>query len=83
MFDDIVICEIAHTDPGGNENCNPHQIKIGSTSTFSNLLISLLFTNDNALKLFEPNIIPQLKIFAEVLGDDKQNIKTNMIYRQE
>ena len=75
MFDDIVICEIAHTDPDGNENCNPHQIKIGSTLTFSNLLISMLFTNDNAQKVYEPNIIPQLKIFAEVLGDDKQEYK--------
>jgi hypothetical protein len=75
MFDDIVICEIAHNDPDGKENCNPHQIKVGSTSTFSNLLISMLFTNDNAQKVFEPNIIPQLKIFAEVLGDDKQEYK--------
>ena len=75
MFDDIVICEIAHTDPDGNENCNPHQIKIGSTLTFSNLLISMLFTNDNAQRVYEPNIIPQLKIFAEVLGDDKQEYK--------
>ena len=58
----------------GNENCNPHQIKIGSTLTFSNLLISMLFTNDNAQKVYEPNIIPQLKIF-EVLGDDKQEYK--------
>ena len=75
MFEDILICELDHTDPAGNENCNPHQIKVGSTSTFSNLLISMLFTNDNAQKVFEPNIIPQLKIFVEVLEDDKQEFK--------
>jgi hypothetical protein len=73
MFDDIVICEISHEDPDGNEYCNPHEIAIGNSMN-EGILVSLLFKNDHEPRLDTRITKPTtLEISAEVLDHEDDN----------
>ncbi len=74
MFEDIVICEMYHSDPLGNEYCNPEQIAIGLTPDNS-ILVSLVFKNPNPRKTAYANGDVPLQISAEILDNTKFDIK--------
>ena len=74
MFEDIVICEMYHSDPLGNEYCNPEQIALGNTLDNA-LMVSLLFRNPNPRKVAYANGDPPLQILVETLSDDQIEIK--------
>tara|TARA_B100000676_G_C17981975_1_gene789556 strand:+ start:313 stop:753 length:441 start_codon:yes stop_codon:yes gene_type:complete len=74
MFEDIVICEMYHSDPLGNEYCNPEQIALGLTPDNS-ILVSLIFKNPNPRKTAYANGDVPLQISVETLDNDKIEIK--------
>ena len=76
MFDDIVICEMFHHDPQGDECCNPDQIAIGFTKNQS-IMISLVFKSAEDRKAIplKPIKNSELQIFAEVLNNTKTDLK--------
>jgi hypothetical protein len=74
MFEDIVICEMYHSDPLGNEYCNPEQIAIGTTHDNA-IMVSLVFKNPNPKKTAYSNDITPLQISVETLDNDKIDIK--------
>lgn len=74
MFEDIVICEMYHSDPLGNEYCSPTQIAIGNTQD-NGIMLSLVFRNPNPRKAscVRPDL--PLQISVESLDDDKIEVK--------
>ena len=75
MFEDIVICELNHIDPDGNEYCNPQEIVIGDTKS-NGILISLLFRNEEKRKGSHHRQCERpLEIFAELIHNDKTEYK--------
>ena len=74
MYEDIVICEMDHIDPTGNEYCNPtkYQLVIQPIG----ILLSLVFRRSNSKKTVcrFVNIVP-LQISVETLNNDKIEIK--------
>ena len=75
MFEDIVICEIAHDDSEEKECCNPHQIIIGESRT-QGILITMLFRDEDERKGLSPRIRDVgLGISAEVLDNEKTEYK--------
>ena len=74
MFEDIVICEMYHSDPLGNEYCNPEQIAIGKTHDNA-IMVSLVFKNPNPKKAAYVNGVAPLQISVETLDNDKIDIK--------
>ena len=74
MFEDIVICEMYHSDPLGNEYCNPTQIAIGNTQD-NGIMLSLVFRNPNPRKTAYANGDVPLQISAETLDNTKIDIK--------
>jgi|TARA_B110000495_G_C23020687_1_gene605478 hypothetical protein len=74
MFEDIVICEMYHTDPLGNEYCNPEGIAIGTTQD-NGIMVSLRFREPDDPQHLLGEFITPLQISAETLGQDKIEIK--------
>tara|TARA_A100001037_G_scaffold303654_1_gene338221 strand:- start:7771 stop:8208 length:438 start_codon:yes stop_codon:yes gene_type:complete len=74
MFEDIVICELYHSDPLGNEYCNPEQIALGLTPDNS-ILVSLVFKNPNPRRTAYANGDVPLQISVETLDNTKIEIK--------
>ena len=75
MFEDIVICEIAHDDPTEKECCNPHQIVIGESKT-QGILISMVFKDDDRKSALSPRFRDRgVEIFAEVIDNDETDYK--------
>ena len=76
MFEDIVICEMDHIDPTGNEYCNPTQVAVGNTND-GGIMLSLVFRNSNPRKGPAVRSNLPLQISVETLNDDKIEIKDN------
>jgi hypothetical protein len=74
MFEDIVICEMYHSDPLGNEYCNPEQISIGQTNDNA-VMVTLLFREPNPRKVAYVNGDVPLQISVETLDNTKIEIK--------
>ena len=74
MFEDIVICEMYHSDPLGNEYCSPTQIAIGNTQD-NGIMLSLVFRNPNPRKASCVRPDSPLQVSVETLDDDKIEIK--------
>jgi hypothetical protein len=74
MFEDIVICEMYHSDPLGNEYCNPEQISIGATNDNA-LMVSLRFRDHNPRKAAYVKGDAPLHISVETLDNTKIEIK--------
>ena len=74
MFDDIVICEIYHSDPMGNEYCNPESISIGMTKDNS-IMVTLIFGDHGLRKVANANRDVPLEINVENLDNTKMEIK--------
>ena len=63
-----------HSDPLGNEYCNPEQIAIGNTIDNA-FMVSLVFRNPNPRKTAYANDDVPLQVSVETLDDDKIEIK--------
>lgn len=74
MFEDIVICEMYHSDPLGNEYCNPEQISIGTTNDNA-IMVALIFGDHGHRKVANSNRDVPLQISVETLDDTKIEIK--------
>tara|TARA_B100001093_G_scaffold33818_1_gene29265 strand:- start:1993 stop:2430 length:438 start_codon:yes stop_codon:yes gene_type:complete len=74
MFDDIVICEMYHSDPLGNEYCNPESISIGMTNDNS-IMVTLIFGDHGLRKVANANRDVPLEINVENLDNTKIEIK--------
>lgn len=74
MFEDIVICEMYHSDPLGNEYCNPEGIAIGNTQD-NGIMVSLRFREPNPRKTAYANGDIPLQISVETLDNTKIEIK--------
>ena len=74
MFEDIVICEMYHSDPLGNEYCNPEQISIGNTIDNA-IMVSLIFRDHTPRKTAYVNGDVPLQISVETLNNTKIEIK--------
>ena len=74
MFEDIVICEMYHSDPLGNEYCNPEQISIGTTNDNA-IMVALIFGDNGHRKVANSNRDVPLQISVETLDDTKIEIK--------
>ena len=74
MFEDIVICEMYHSDPLGNEYCNPEQISIGTTNDNA-IMVALIFGDHGHRKVANSNRDIPLQISVETLDDTKIEIK--------
>ena len=74
MFEDIVICEMNHSDPLGNEYCNPEQVSIGTTNDNS-IMVTLTFRDHDLRRLANSNRDLPLEISVEILDDTKIEIK--------
>jgi hypothetical protein len=74
MFEDIVICEMYHSDPLGNEYCNPEQISIGMTNDNS-IMVTLTFGDRGLRKVANANNDIPLEISVETLDNTKIEIK--------
>jgi len=74
MFEDIVICEMYHSDPLGNEYCNPQQITIGNTKD-NGIMVSLRFYEPNPRKAAYASGDVPLQISVETLDNTKIDIK--------
>lgn len=74
MFEDIVVCEMYHSDPLGNEHCNPEQISIGNTVDNA-IMVTLIFRDQNPRKVAYVNGDVPLQISVETLNDTKIEIK--------
>tara|TARA_B100000242_G_scaffold224603_1_gene165171 strand:- start:339 stop:776 length:438 start_codon:yes stop_codon:yes gene_type:complete len=70
MFEDIVICEMYHSDPLGNEYCNPEQISIGTTNDNA-IMVALIFGDHGHRKVANSNRDVPLQISVETLDDTK------------
>lgn len=73
MFEDIVICEMYHSDPLGNEYCNPEQISIGLTNDNA-IMVTLIFGDHGLRKVPNGGNAP-LEISVENLDNTKIEIK--------
>ena len=76
MFEDIVICEMYHSDPLGNEYCNPEQISIGMTNDNS-IMVTLTFGDRGLRKVANANNDIPLEISVETLDNTKIEIITD------
>ena len=74
MFEDIVICEMYHSDPLGNEYCNPEQISIGLTNDNA-IMVTLIFGDHGLRKVANANNDVPLEISVENLDNTKIEIK--------
>ena len=74
MFEDIVICEMYHSDPLGNEYCNPESISIGLTNDNA-IMVTLIFGDHGLRKLANANRDVPLEINVENLDNTKIEIK--------
>ena len=74
MFEDIVICEMYHSDPLGNEYCNPESISIGITKDNA-IMVTLLFGDHGLRNVANANRDVPLEISVETLDDTKIEIK--------
>ena len=74
MFEDIVICEMYHSDPLSNEYCNPEQISIGLT-TDNAIMVTLIFGEHSLRKVAYANSGIPLEISVENLDSTKIEIK--------
>ena len=74
MFEYIVICEMYHSDPLGNEYCNPEQISIGTTNDNA-ILVTLIFNDNGFRKVTNANRDIPLEISVETLDNTKIDIK--------
>ena len=63
-----------HSDPLGNEYCNPTQIAIGNTQD-NGIMLSLVFRNPNPRKASYVRPDSPLQISVETLGNDKIEVK--------
>lgn len=70
MYEDIILCEITHDDPSGNEFCNPQEIVIG-TARDEGILVTLLLDNQKERRLSYANSEKQIEFSAEVIHSDK------------
>ena len=74
MFEDIVICEMYHSDPLSNEYCNPEQISIGLTNDNA-IMVTLIFGDHGLRKVANANRDVPLEISVENLDNTKIEIK--------
>ncbi len=74
MFEDIVICEMYHSDPLGNEYCNPEQISIGTTNDNA-IMVALIFNEHGHGKVANNNRDIPLQLSVDTLDDTKIEIK--------
>ena len=74
MFEDIVICEMYHSDPLSNEYCNPESISIGFTNDNA-IMLTLIFGDQGLRKVANANRDVPLEIFVETLDNTKIEIK--------
>ena len=73
MFEDIVICEMYHSDPLGNEYCNPDKVGLGDVQ--NGIMLQLQFPNLGLHRTTYANGDRPLQITTELLTDDKIEIK--------
>ena len=74
MFEDVVICEMYHSDPLGNEYCNPESISIGFTNDNA-IMVTLIFGDHGLRKVPNANNDVPLEISVETLDNTKIEIK--------
>lgn len=74
MFEDIVICEMYHSDPLSNEYCNPESISIGITNDNA-IMVELIFGDHGLRKVANANHDVPLEISVETLDNTKIEIK--------
>ncbi len=74
MFEDVVICEMYHSDPLGNEYCNPESVSIGFTNDNA-IMVTLIFGDHGLRKVANANNDVPLEISVETLDNTKIEIK--------
>ena len=69
MFDDIIVCEVYHTDKHCNERCNPRFIQLG-TAEDNGILVTMTFCSDTIRQIDVP-----IEIEVDILTDNEHEFK--------